>query len=281
MSSPTPLHEMIPALIKTFAVGHEANSDEHLAQALVYNAGRLAWRLREAGLQAPEQKTSVSDIVTEADKAAEAFVAGVLELVRPADGVLGEEGTQRPSESGKTWVIDPVDGTYNFASGSDYFCSAVALVSGSPADPTEVHFGAVHRPAMGYTWFGGPNVPSTKDGKPLTPLVDKPLNMVSLGTYIHPSSLADLKIFSAWNKVATRVATLRMLGAGSIDLATVADGGLGVWLQHSVADWDWLPGQALVAGVGGLCQRVAAGGVTWSVAGNHQAATELIELLQG
>ena len=106
MSSPTPLHEMIPALIKTFAVGHETDSDEHLAQALVYNAGRLAWRLREAGLQAPEQKTSVSDIVTEADKAAEAFVAGVLELVRPADGVLGEEGTQRASESGKTWVID-------------------------------------------------------------------------------------------------------------------------------------------------------------------------------
>mgnify|MGYP003085204359 FL=1 len=154
-------------------------------------------------------------------------------------------------------------------------------MSGSPADPTEVHFGAVHRPAMGYTWFGGPNIPSTKDGKPLTPLVDKPLNMVSLGTYIHPSSLADPKIFSAWKKVATRVATLRMLGAGSIDLATVADGGLGVWLQHSVADWDWLPGQALVAGVGGLCQRVAAGGVTWSVAGNRQAATELIELLQG
>ena len=219
--------------------------------------------------------------MTEADKAAEAFVAGVLELVRPADGVLGEEGTQRASESGKTWVIDPVDGTYNFASGSDYFCSAVALVSGSPADPTEVHFGAVHRPAMGYTWFGRPNISSTKDGKPLTSLVDKPLHMVSLGTYIHPSSLADPKIFSAWKKVAARVATLRMLGAGSIDLATVADGGLGVWLQHSVADWDWLPGQALVAGVGGLCQRVAAGGVTWSVAGNHQAATELIELLQG
>ena len=74
MSSPTPLHEMIPALIKTFAVGHETDSDEHLAQALVYNAGWLAWRLRETGLQTPEQKTSVSDIVTEADKATKAFV---------------------------------------------------------------------------------------------------------------------------------------------------------------------------------------------------------------
>ena len=50
---------MIPALIKTFAVGHETDSDEHLAQALVYNAGWLAWRLRETGLQTPEQKTSV------------------------------------------------------------------------------------------------------------------------------------------------------------------------------------------------------------------------------
>ena len=66
MSSPTPLHEMIPALIKTFAVGHEADSDEHLAQALVYNAGRLAWRLREAGVQAPGQKKAGVDIGAEA-----------------------------------------------------------------------------------------------------------------------------------------------------------------------------------------------------------------------
>ena len=60
MSSPTPLHEMIPALIKTFAVGHETDSDEHLAQALVYNAGRLAWRLSDSGFPMLGQHSTIS-----------------------------------------------------------------------------------------------------------------------------------------------------------------------------------------------------------------------------
>ncbi|MFS0469982.1 inositol monophosphatase family protein, partial [Corynebacterium striatum] len=97
---------MIDAITKTFLVAHVDDTDAHLAQALVYNAGRLAWRMREQGVDI-NQKTSVSDVVTDADRAAERFVAGVLEVVRPEDGILGEEGATRPSTSGRTWVIDP------------------------------------------------------------------------------------------------------------------------------------------------------------------------------
>src|SRR5699024_1679082 len=73
--------EMLAAITKTFIVVHVDDTDAHLAQALVYNAGRLAWRMREQGIST-EQKTSVSDVVTEADRAAETFVAGVLEAIR-------------------------------------------------------------------------------------------------------------------------------------------------------------------------------------------------------
>lgn len=76
-------------------------------------------------------------------------MAGVLDTLRPDDGVLGEEGAARESSSGRTWVIDPVDGTYNFTSNSDYFCSALALVAGSPSEPDELLFGAVDRPIPG------------------------------------------------------------------------------------------------------------------------------------
>ena len=107
--SPIP-EEMLDAIIKTFIVQHADDSDEHLAQALVYNAGRLAWRMRESGL-VTEQKTSISDVVTAADRAAEKFVADCLRAIRPDDGLLGEEGTSVESSSGRTWVIDPVDGT--------------------------------------------------------------------------------------------------------------------------------------------------------------------------
>jgi len=267
------LDDMIAAITKTFVIAHDQDSDEHLAQALVYNAGRLAWRLREQGLPT-EQKTSVSDVVTVADRAAEDFISGALAQLRPEDGILGEEGAERASASGRHWVVDPVDGTYNFTSGSDYWCSALALVEGDPSDPDRLILGAVHRPAMGYTWFGGPGIPTTRDGEGVAKLEEKPAATVSLATYLHPTSMAEPLRRRVWVQAATEFATLRMFGAGSVDLASVADGSVGVWIQHSVADWDWLPGRALVEGAGGVGVKVEAGGVTWCVAGNRLAVDE-------
>ena len=275
MSDQPSLTEMIDAIIKTFIVAHADDTDAHLAQALVYNAGRLAWRLREQGVDI-EQKTSVSDVVTDADFAAERFVAGVLEALRGEDGIVGEEGANRESKSGRTWVIDPVDGTYNFASGSDYWCSALALI-----DAEGVILGAVHRPAMGYTWFGGRDFPTSLDGKEVTKLIDTPADKLCLSTYLHPTSMTDPKIAAAWEKVAPHFATVRMLGAGSVDLSCVADSTWGAWMQHSVKDWDWFPGQALVLAAGGAARKVEAGGVEWCIAGNKQVVDQMEEWLRG
>ena len=275
MSDQPSLTEMIDAIIKTFIVAHADDTDAHLAQALVYNAGRLAWRLREQGVDV-SQKTDRADVVTNADFAAERFVAGVLEALRGEDGIVGEEGANRESKSGRTWVIDPVDGTYNFASGFDYWCSALALT-----DANGVILGAVHRPAMGYTWFGGRDVPTTLDSKEVTPLADAPAEDLCLSTYLHPSCITDPKISAAWEKVAPHFATVRMLGAGSVDLSSVADGTWGAWMQHSVKDWDWYPGQALVIAAGGAARKVEAGGVEWCIAGNKQVVDQMEEWLRG
>lgn len=275
MTKQPSLSEMTDALAKTFVIAHADDPDAHLAQALVYNAGRWAWRIREQGLTA-ERKTSVSDVVTEADRAVERFIDAVLTAVRPEDGVVGEEGASRPSVSGRTWYIDPVDGTYNFAAGSDYWCSALAL-----ADASGVLLGAVHRPAMGYTWCGGRETPIARDGAALKPLREAPAAELSLATYLHPTSLGRHEVRAAWQRVASGFATVRMLGAGSVDLAGVADGTWGAWMQHSVADWDWLPGQALVEAAGGATRTVAAGGVTWRLAGNRGAVEQMEEMLRG
>lgn len=279
MTSPQSFPDMISAVTKTFIIAHEQDSDDHLAQSLVYNAGRMAWRMRETGVST-EFKTSVSDLVTDADRGAEQFVSGVLAELRPEDGIIGEEGARRPSTSGRTWIIDPVDGTYNFAAGNDYWCSALALVEGDPADPTKVLIGAVHRPAMGYTWFGSEAQPTTRDGQGVEKLVDAPVDQLCLGTYLHPRFMKDEAIREVWLRVAGEFATLRMLGSASVDLGSVADGTLDVWMQHSVADWDWLPGRALVEGAGGVGRKVEAGGVTWCIAGNAQAVSQVVALLE-
>lgn len=278
---------MIQPITKTFVIAHEGDDDPHLAQALVFNAARLAWRMREIGVTT-HHKTSLSDVVTEADTYTEQFVVEALAALRPQDGILGEEGSTQTSSSGRVWVIDPVDGTYNFTLGSDYWCSALALVEGNPEtakNPEElcaagtVRFGAVHRPAMGYTWCGGPENPTSRDGRELLRLEHTPAEKLCLGTYLHPTFLGDHAVRDPWEKVASRFASWRMLGAGSVDLASVADGTLGAWLQHSVPPWDWLPGKALVEGAGGETLQIETGGVVWSVAGNPRAVQEIAECL--
>lgn len=261
-----------------FLAAHRESSDVELARGLVEHAGQLALTMREAGVST-DFKTSVSDVVTDADRAAEDFVARALRELRPDDGIVGEEGAAVESKSGRVWVIDPVDGTYNFASGSNYFCSALAVVEGDPARPDAHLVGAVHRPATRTTWVGTPEG-STRNGTALPQLNPAPLSQVSLASYLHPTSMQDHAIRDAWLRAAERAATIRMFGAGSIDLSSVASGQVGAWLQHSVADWDWLPGKILVEGVGGATAKVEAGGVTWRVAGTAPVVKEITAALQ-
>ena len=248
-------------------------SDAELAVQLVTTAGALAATMREEGLRT-DFKTSISDVVTAADRAAEELVMQTLRRVRPDDGILGEEGAEHAGTSGRTWVIDPVDGTYNFVSGLAYWCSALAL-----RDDDGVVLGAVHQPVGAETWVGGRDLPTTLDGKQVALLEDRALAECSLATYIHPATLDDPEVLQAWLGLVAGVATPRVFGSGSIDLASVATGRIGVWAQHSTPAWDWLPGQALVEAAGGRTAVVEHRGHRWHLAGNPQALGELLDRL--
>lgn len=260
-----------------FAIEPSAD-DAAVAAHVVARAAELAAQMRAGGLET-EFKTSISDVVTAADRAAEELVVTVLARLRPDDGILGEEGSAKESASGRTWVIDPVDGTYNFTSGSDYWCSAVALVEGSPDAPDRVILGAVHRTVGSVTWVGGPGLRTTRTderGMVELPLLDDAdASSLSVGTYLHSGWLGDDALAGPWLEAAGKFATWRMLGSASVDLAGVAEGRIGAWFQHSVASWDWLPGHALVAGVGGGSALVNG----WRIAGPESVVAELKDTL--
>ena len=184
--------------------------------------------MRQAGLEG-RQKTSVSDVVTAADHAAESYVLEQLRRCRPDDAVLGEEGASVAGSSGRTWVIDPVDGTYNFLHGSTYWCSAIALKDSSGAGARR------HLPARGGQTLARRDSPGRRlstakswslscPGRPGTGRSDTPVSELGAATYIHPTWLADPMCAMPWHAAATSAAALRMFGSGSCDLGRVADG---------------------------------------------------------
>jgi fructose-1,6-bisphosphatase/inositol monophosphatase family enzyme len=248
--------------------------DDHaLAADLVRAAGDLAARMLRAGLQV-EHKTSISDVVSAADRAAEALIVDRLRDERPDDGIVGEEGTDE-RRSARTWYIDPIDGTYNFVSGLPEWCSALAR-AGPDADDV---LGAIYQPTTGELWVGGPGVATTRNGAALPPLPERALADISLATYLHPTRLSDDTLRVPWLRVLQASATVRMLGSGSLELAAIAAGRLGASLQADTLPWDWLPGAALVRAAGGAAEEVEAGGHRWHVAGNRRAVGEIAELL--
>ncbi|MFT4262521.1 MAG: inositol monophosphatase family protein [Nocardioides sp.] len=250
-------------------------ADIELAGQLVRSAGRLAADMRAAGVST-DTKTSITDVVTDADRAAEALIVDRLAAERPEDGVLGEEGAARDGASGRRWVVDPVDGTYNFVSGLSWWCSALALVDGS-SEPDLV-LGAVYHPAEDALYVGGPGFGSTRNGVPLEPIADRPLATSCVTTYLHPPWYGG-EVGDAHQRVVSRAATQRVLGAGSLDLAAVAQGQLHVFCQHTVPLWDRLPGQALVLGVGGAARQVESAGRTWTLIGAPTAVAEAVAAL--
>ncbi|MDY6766298.1 MAG: inositol monophosphatase family protein, partial [Candidatus Nanohaloarchaea archaeon] len=88
-----------------------------------------------------ERKSSYTDLVTEADHAVQETVVETIAAEFPGDGFLAEEDDLRPEGEDRVWVIDPIDGTTNFAHGFPYYCTSIALqVDGEPV------VGVVNRP---------------------------------------------------------------------------------------------------------------------------------------
>ena len=173
----------------------ERVDDMSLAAELVREAGELAASMLGRRVWTTEYKSSVSDVVSAADHAAEELITARLAEHRGDDGLVGEEGARR-SGDGRTWYVDPVDGTYNFLSGLPYWCSAVGL-----ADEDGPLVGAVYFPPLDELWVGGRDAPTTLNGVPLAELVDRPLADVSVATYFHPRHLAEQDRLTSWQAV--------------------------------------------------------------------------------
>ncbi|QIX28725.1 inositol monophosphatase family protein [Nocardioides sp. JQ2195] len=230
--------------------------------------------MRAEGVGA-QQKTNVADIVTAADHAAEALIVEALRAERPDDAIVGEEGANHAGASGRTWVIDPVDGTYNFFRGMDWWCSALALTEGD-----DVLLGAVHHPATDRVYLGGPGLAATSNGEPLPALVDVPAERACASTYLHPP-FYDGEVGEAFGRAIQQVATLRMQGSGTMDCVGILLGHCDVIFQHTVPDWDRLPGAALIRSLGGVARVVHAAGVDWHVAGAPSVVATVVEALVG
>lgn len=223
-------------------------------------AAALAARRRREGVAVAATKSSAVDVVTEADRETEAFIRAELAAARPFDGFFGEESDASESDSGITWVVDPIDGTVNYLYGIPNYAVSIAAVIGSPqAEPAEfvTLVGIVVAPDAGDTYFAVRGRGAWYNGAPITAgegPADLERTLVATG-FAYESDRRRLQA-ETFLALSDRVRDIRRMGAASLDLCAVAIGRVDAYYEFGLKPWDWAAGALIAresgADVGGM-----------------------------
>jgi len=257
-----------------------ADARELLSVALeiAREAGELARRRRDQGVAIAATKSALADIVTEADREVEALIRARLSAARPGDGFLGEETGAERGATEVTWVVDPIDGTVNYAYGIPHYAVSIAAVTGEPVpDSWTAEVGVVYDPAVGELFHAVRGGGAWLADRRLVVSSPSPAGaLLATGFGYDPATHAgDLERV---RKVMPLARDLRRAGAASLDLAYVAAGRLDGYFERGLQPWDHAAGGLMVTEAGG-----ALGGAPGGAPGREMtiaAAPELYERIR-
>ncbi|CAM2747410.1 inositol monophosphatase family protein [Corynebacterium propinquum] len=199
-----------------------------------------------------ETKSSAVDPVTAVDKATEAALVGKLQQLRPADGIVGEEGAGYVGTSGIEWIIDPIDGTVNFLYGiPEYSVSVAAVWNGMPVAGAVYN---VERQQMYSAHLGGgaTRQDATGEVEPLqaNTVTDPSLALVATGfSYEGSRRVRQAEVLT---KLLGRVRDIRRMGSAALDLCRVACGQVDVFYEAALNKWDYAAGMLIAAEAGAV-----------------------------
>lgn len=223
-----------------------------IAVDIAREAGELARRRRTEGVAVAATKSTLADIVTEADREVEDLIRARLAAARPGDGFLGEESGAERGTTGITWVVDPIDGTVNYAYGIPHYAISIAAVAGEPEPATwTAQAGVVFSPAADElfraargegAWLGSQRLAVSQ-------ATDAGALLATGFGYDPATHGPDLERV---RRVMPLARDLRRAGAASLDLAYVAAGRLDGYFERGLHPWDHAAGGLLVTEADGL-----------------------------
>lgn len=237
---------------------------------IVQKAGKLALdAFHESGVIWREK--GPGDVVTQVDLDIEAMIRARLAQEFSHDAIVGEEGGGVVLFEGHTWLIDPIDGTVNFARKIGYFCISLALLrAGQPVAAW------IYDPVLDELFCADADRKATLNGRLIrVSTVDDPKNaVIGLGfSRRHHPDLA-FKVIEALTMIG---AEHRRFGAGALCLAHVAAGRLEAYAEPHMNNWDAVGGLYIAScagattldyiGLGGLLQGAVSFAATPSIAG--------------
>ncbi|HEX2295036.1 MAG TPA: inositol monophosphatase family protein [Actinomycetota bacterium] len=192
-------------------------------------------------------KSGATDLVSDADTAAERAIYETISAVRPDDGWVAEEGTAAESSTGVTWVADPLDATVNYLFRIPIWCVSIAA-----EDADGPVAGVVHDPNRNETFTASRGGGAFRNGEPIRVSDRADLSTALIATGFEYDR--DLRAYQAKvvADVLPSVRDIRRAGSAALDLASVACGRVDGYYESSTERWDRAAGELLVREAGGV-----------------------------
>ena len=214
-------------------------------EAIAREAGHIALAHFQALATLPVERKGHLDLVTDADKEVEEFLIASLRKAFPGDGVFGEEGGDVTGTSGRIWVIDPIDGTFNFVRGSVNWAISIGLF-----DNRRPVFGIIFAPARALLVSGGIDLDATMNGKPMSVLPSFDLARASTGVGIHPAIPTEVRL-EVFRFISDDLPiNFRCCGSSALSLVEVAMGETDGYIALGDSTWDVMAGLPILASLG-------------------------------
>lgn len=248
-------------------------SDLSRALSIAAKAARAAGALMRRHLATPKRVNEISqhDIKLELDVRCQKLIERMLRTTFPAVAILGEEGMWGDTHADARWVVDPIDGTVNFAYGIPHACVSIALQLKSTKrarcklgidypDAYETVVGVVYDPFLDELWTATRSQPSHLNGKPIRVSSRKRLSetIIAMGFAKYRETL--VATIPVLNQLVHRVRKVRILGAAALSMVWVANGRMDAYRERGVRLWDIAAGGLIVERAGGEFWRRAVEG---------------------
>ncbi len=226
----------------------ELGARAEACRTLALSAGELARAgfARQSEGRAATMK-GPQDFLTETDGAVERYLRERIAALFPDDGFVGEE--TGGVEAAVTWVVDPIDGTANFARALPHYCVSIAMVAG-----TEVEIGAIYQPALDELYFARRGQGAERNGTPIRVATTARIDAATVELGWSPRAPRE-RYVETFGALLAEGASVRRGGSGALGLAYVADGRSDGYAEVWMNSWDCLAGLLLVAEAGGRVGR--------------------------
>ena len=251
------------------------HSDLEVAERAAWAAGQVLLSYYGRPPEGVDAKSSETDLVSDADREAERVIRELLEAERPQDGLIAEEGSHSESESGRRWVVDPLDGTINFLYGFPAWGVSIAL-----EDEVGLALGLVLDPVRPELFTAVRGEGATLDGEPIRVSGRTELARAMVATGFSYESERRAQQADLLTTLLPRVRDIRRVGAAALDLCQVAAGRVDAFYERGLKRWDEAAGRLLIEEAGGVVAELDGEPMGLAAASSPELLSELLELVR-